>query len=209
MADIDFSGKVAYIYDEGTSKWYALSGAVNTAAAYEWTGTQIFGSSVSFEDVVKAKAGINNFQNPAARDLAISSPTNGIVCFVRQDANGSVINEIQYYYNGSWRSNDDAIKKIAKTSNHTLQLSDAGKTIIVTSSDPVVITVPSNSSVPFIVGQKIEIIRNGSGGVSIGNELGVSIHSKFNNKNIAAQYSGAILVKDDTNTWILIGDLMA
>jgi beta-lactamase superfamily II metal-dependent hydrolase len=60
-----------------------------------------------------------------------------------------------------------------------------------------------------LVGQKIEIIRKGSGEVSIAGAVGVTINSKNMNKRIASQYSGAILVKDDTNTWILIGDLKA
>jgi hypothetical protein len=49
---------------------------------------------------VFARAGVNNFQNPAARDLALTAPVNGTVCFVRQDAVGTQINELQYYFNG-------------------------------------------------------------------------------------------------------------
>ena len=209
MATIDYSGKVAYMYDSASDTWYAISGAVNTAASYVWTGTQDFGATVVFEDVVKSKAGVNNFLNPSARDLAIPSPQNGVVVFIRNDADGNVLNEIQYYYNGAWRSANDSISRLDKTANHTLELSDAGKTIFVTSSSDVEITIPLNSSVPFAINQKIEIIRNGSGNVSITGPVGVTINSKNSNKKIAARYSGAILTKYDTNTWILIGDLTA
>ena len=74
MTSIDTTGKVGYMYDEETDTWYALSGAVNTNAAYTWTATQTFGTTANFQSVLNAKAGVNNFQNPSARDLAITSP---------------------------------------------------------------------------------------------------------------------------------------
>ena len=81
MATIDTSGKIAYLYDQETNTWYAFSGTVNTAAAYTWLGTNTYSNTVVFEHVVRAEAGVNNFENPSARDAAITSPTNGIVCF--------------------------------------------------------------------------------------------------------------------------------
>jgi len=209
MATINSDGKVAYIYNASNQTWYALGGAVNTNAQYTWTADQRFGSVVTFDTVANAKAGVNNFQNLTARDAAITSPTNGIVCFVRQNNNGDVINQIQYYHNGEWRYYGDATDLVTTLSNYTIAKTDAGKTLNVDSSSDVTITVPLNSSVPFIKGQKVEIVRNGSGNVIFQGANGVTINSKFMNKKIAAQYSGAILVKIDTNTWLLIGDLTA
>jgi hypothetical protein len=203
-------GKIAYIYDQETDTWYPVAGSTNTAANFDWNGAHTFASTVSFSSVVNAKAGINNFLNPEARDAVITSPANGVVAFIRQDANGNVVNEIQYYYNGLWREYNDSARILSKTDNYTVSVLDAGKTIRVTASTDKTITIPLNSSVPFVIGQRIEIIRNGSGEVSVaGESVGVTINSKNGNKRIAAQYSGAVLVKDDTNTWILIGDLKA
>jgi hypothetical protein len=210
MATINSDGKVAYIYNASNQTWYALGGAVNTNAQYTWTADQTFGAAVTFDTVANAKAGINNFQNPTARTAAIPSPINGIVSFIRQKDDGTVINQLQYYYNGEWRFINDSVDFVAKTENYTIAKEDAGKTISVTSSSDVVITIPANSTTPFIIGQKIEIIRNGSGNVSISGASGaVIINSKNSNKKIASQYSGAIISKMDTNTWILIGDLTA
>ena len=88
---------------------------------------------------------------------------------------------------------------------------DAGKTInaLCTTPDTITITVPANSTTPFVNGQKIEIFRSGTGDVSIAGAGGVTINSKNSNKKIAAQFSGCVLVKTDTNTWLLIGDLTA
>jgi hypothetical protein len=209
MATINSDGKVAYIYNAANQTWYALGGAVNTNAQYTWTADQRFGAAVTFDTVANAKAGVNNFQNTTARDAAIISPSNGVVCFVRQNNNGNVINQIQYYHNGEWRYYGDATDLVTTLSNYTIAKTDAGKTLNVDSSSDVTITVPLNSSVPFIKGQKIEVVRNGSGNVTFQGENGVTINSKFMNKKISSQYSGAVLVKIDTNTWLLIGDLTA
>lgn len=209
MAQINSDGKVAYIYNQSNDTWYAIGGAVNTNAQYTWTADQTFSSIVNFDMVANAKAGINNYQNPTARDAALPSPTNGIVCFVRQTDAGAVINQIQYYYNGEWRWSGDSADISLKTSDYTLAKTDAGKTINASSSSDITITVPANSNVPFINGQRIEIFRNGTGNVIIGNQVGVTINSKNSNKKIAAQYSGCVLTKTDTNTWLLIGDLTA
>lgn len=211
MATINSDGKIAYIYNESNDTWYALGGAVNTNAQYTWTADQTFGAVVTFETVLNAKAGINNFQNPTARDAALISPSNGIVCFVRQKDDGTVINQMQYYYNGQWRFINDTVDFILKTTNYTITQDDINKTISATCTSPntITITIPANSTTPFAVGNKIEIVREGTGEVDIAGAVGVTINSKFSNKKIAAQFSGAVITKTDTNTWLLIGDLTA
>jgi hypothetical protein len=209
MATINSDGKVAYIYKQSNDTWYALGAAVNTNAEYTWTADQTFSSVVNFDMVANAKAGINNFQNPTARDTALVSPTNGIVCFVRQTNAGAVINQIQYYHNGEWRWSGDSAEISLKTADYTITKDDAGKTVNASSASDIVITIPANSTTPFINGQKIEIFRSGTGNVSIAGAVGVTINSKNSNKKIAAQFSGCVLVKTDTNTWLLIGDLTA
>jgi hypothetical protein len=208
---ISSNGKVAYVYQDSTSTWHPVAGTTSTGANYAWTGTHNFGSAVTLTEVLTAKAGVNNFLNTAARDAALPSPTNGIVCFVRQTDGGSVINQIQYYHNGEWRWSGDSADISLKTANYTITKEDAGKTINVSSESPtdITITIPANSTIPFINGQKIEIFRSGTGNVIIAGAVGVTINSKNSNKKIAAQYSGCVLLKTDTNTWLLIGDLTA
>jgi hypothetical protein len=209
MTTIDTTGKVAYMYDEETDTWYAISGAINTAAPYTWTSTQSFNNTILANDVLNAKAGVNNFQNPTARDTAIPSPINGIVCFVRQEDSGAIINQLQYYYNGVWRDHHDSTTLNSKTASYTLALTDAGKTINMNVSVSNDLTIPLNGSVPFAIGQRLDIIQTGAGQTTIVPTSGVTLNSKNSNKKIAARYSGATLIKLDTDTWILIGDLTA
>lgn len=207
MASIGTDGKVAYIYDQATDTWYPVAGTANTSSDYVWSGTHTHANAVTFQDVVTSQAGINNFQNPTARDAAIPTPTNGIVAFVRQNDLGDQINQLQYYYNGTWRFINDGTDLFVETVDYTLQLSDAGTTILMTSANDTTVTVPPNSDVAFGIGQKVEVIRNGDGNVTFVEGTGVVINSKYDDLSIAAKYSAAALVKTDTNTWLLIGDL--
>lgn len=207
MATLDNSGKLAYMYDESTDTWYGVAGVANPAAAYTWTGTQTFANTAIFEDVLRAEAGVNNFQNPSARDTALPSPTNGIVCFVRQDNSGSPINQLQYYFNGAWRNAFSNIGLATKTANYTLVQEDAGRSVVMNMSVANTVTIPNFTSVPFSVGETINIIQQGAGQTEIVADAGVILNSKDGNKKLNAQYSAAAAVNVAQNSWILIGDL--
>ncbi len=210
MATINSDGKHAYVYNESDDTWYAIGGSVNTNQEYTWSADQTFSAATTFDNVIRAKGGINNFQNSTARDAALTSPIAGLVCFVRQENDGSVIDQVQYYSGSEWRYVNDSATFVTKTSAYTIAKSDAGKTISIESSSDVVITIPLNSTTPFTIGQKIEFIRYGTGAVSFaGATVGVIIYSKNSNKKISSRYSGAVLTKVDTNTWLLLGDLTA
>ena len=108
----DNSGKPAYMYDSVGDTWYAFGAKIDTASAYEWTNTQTFLNDVYFDDAVVAKDGWNNFLNPAARDAAITSAVHGTIVFVRQDAGGNPLNQIQFYNGTAWVANDGDINGV-------------------------------------------------------------------------------------------------
>jgi hypothetical protein len=199
----------AYIYKDGT--WYPISSPVNTAANYDWTGDHDFSGPVSFEEVLAARGGINNFQNPAARDLAIPSPVaSGTVVFIRQDSVGNTINQIQYYSGGTWINYNNIVIN-EKTASYTIALHDVDKLIKVNSTSNLEVTIPAQASVNFPIGSRIEVMRYGTGEVSIvvASGSGVTVRSKYNNNKISVQYSGAMLTKIGSDEWHLIGDLKA
>lgn len=207
MATISSNAKVGYIYQDGV--WYPIAGGnVNTAATFGWTGAHSFASAVSFSQVLQAKAGVNNFLNPTERDAAITSPTNGIVVFVRQNNNGDVINQIQYYSAGAW-VNHGNVEIDEKTSSYTIALKDVDKLIKVNSSSNLTVTIPPESSANFPIGSRLEIFRAGTGEVTLVAGASVDIRSKLNNTRISSQYSGTMLTKIGINEWHLIGDLKA
>jgi hypothetical protein len=203
MSTISAVGKVAYIYDQPTDTWHPVAGYANTTETYTWSGPHTFSNTVNFDSVLIAKAGINNFQSESTRNAAIPSPINGIVVFIRDS------NQIQYYHNGAWRVYGDNANLVEKTSGHILELIDAGTTIQMNVASAHTITIPTNASVPFQIGTQIAFIQIGLGQTSFTAPLGVEILSKNSNKKISSRYSPATLIKRDTNTWILIGDLTA
>jgi len=210
VANISSTAKVAYIYDSQTDTWYPTAGAANTSENYSWSGSHTFGNSVTFDDVVIAQGGVNNFQNPAARDAAITSPVPGTVVFVRQDNSGNSIRQIQYYSisSNSWVNYLDAQLE-NKTANYVIQLQDSGKAITMDSSSANTVTVPTNTSAAFPIGTIITIIQTGAGETSFVESAGVTIRSKNSYKKLNTQFAAAQLVKTETNIWILLGDLKA
>jgi hypothetical protein len=203
MSTISAVGKVGYIYDQPNDTWHPVAGYANTTETYTWSGPHTFSNTVNFDSVLNAKAGVNNFQSESTRNAAIPSPINGIVVFIRDS------NQIQYYHNGAWRVYGDNANLVEKTSGHVLELIDAGTTIQMNVSSGHTVTIPTNAQVPFQIGTQIAFVQIGLGQTSFTSASGVDILSKNSNKKISARYSPATLIKRDTNTWILIGDLTA
>lgn len=216
MPSLNTTGKLAYVYDDETDTFYAIGGNTNTAANYSWTGTQNFQNSVTFSDinaVVTAKAGINNFLNPAARDASLTSPVRGTICMIRQNSSGSAINEVQYYDGTIWIPVGGMVELNKQTGSGTqtwnLELENIGQTLTFDSTSTWTVQIPTNSTVAFPIGSEIDVFRLNTGSVTFAAASGVTLLSKNDNKSIAARYSGASIFKIDTNTWLLVGDLIA
>ena len=95
-------GKPGFIYNAADDVWYELSGKTDTSGTFEWAGLQSYLSAVTMLEALIAKKGINNYLNPAARDVAITSPVSGTVIFLRQNAAGNTINQVQFYNGSNW-----------------------------------------------------------------------------------------------------------
>jgi hypothetical protein len=87
----------------------------------------------------------------------------------------------------------------------TLLLSDSGKLITTSSASAVAITVPPESSVPWVKGMSIPFIQEGAGKLSFVGGAGVDIRSAGGYKSIAAQYGQALLVYRGSDVWDLTG----
>jgi hypothetical protein len=94
-------------------------------------------------------------------------------------------------------------------SSYTLSLVDGNNTTIVemTSSTVNTIIVPANSAVTFNIGTQISVVQAGTGQTSIVADSGVTILSAGGALKLRDQYSFATLIKKETNTWYLSGDI--
>jgi hypothetical protein len=199
-------GKTAYIYQNGT--WYAISGAANTALNYTWSGTHTYGAPVTTNDVINAKAGVNNFNNPTHRDQVLTQPVRGLVCFIAENENSVRVDQLQYFDGTIWQNISGYKTITSKLSSYTLAASDNSRVITVDSTSPTTITVPANLTTSIPVGYSVDIIQLGTGSTTIAPEsVAVSVKSKNNTMSLDGQFSKATLIKLDTNTWSLSGDI--
>ena len=89
------------------------------------------------------------------------------------------------------------------TTAYTLVLTDAGKQVTMSNAAASTLTVPPNASVAFAVGVRIQVIQLGAGAVTLTAGAGVTL-SEVGNNLVLGQYGSAILVKQATNTWIVL-----
>lgn len=87
-------------------------------------------------------------------------------------------------------------------------LSDNGKLVTLNNASPIALTVPSNTSVAYATGAQINIVQLGDGQVTVSGDAGVTVYSTPGSK-LREKYSAATLIKLDTDTWLLTGDLSA
>jgi hypothetical protein len=96
-----------------------------------------------------------------------------------------------------------------QTASYTLVLSDADKLVemnVATAND---LTIPLNSSVAFATGTQILLAQYGAGQTTVVATSGVTIRSNGGKLKLNVQYSGATLIKIDTDEWYLFGDIVA
>jgi len=90
---------------------------------------------------------------------------------------------------------------------YTPVLGDAGKVVTLDNANPIAVTVPLNAAVAYPIGINIDFFQKGAGKVTFAGDGGVTVSSRGGCLSIADQYVGVTLIKMDTDTWYLVGDL--
>lgn len=92
---------------------------------------------------------------------------------------------------------------VSRTTDHTLAPQDAYKAILVNSASNITVTVSGATNLG--VGERIDIIRIGTGTVTV-SPSGVTLNYTPGPK-LRAQYSAASLLCVATNSYLLLGDI--
>jgi hypothetical protein len=92
---------------------------------------------------------------------------------------------------------------------YTLAVSDAGQLVTLSNASAITLTVPTNAAVPFAIGTQITITQANSGQVTIAGAVGVTVNAADSATKLRTQWSAATLIKTNTNSWILFGDISA
>jgi len=91
---------------------------------------------------------------------------------------------------------------------YTLVLTDAHKLVTLSNASAISLTVPTNASVAFDIGDQVNLLQLGAGQVTVGG-AGVTLRSQGSKLKLNGQYSTATLVKIGTDEWVLLGNTAA
>ena len=91
---------------------------------------------------------------------------------------------------------------------YTLILADSTKLVTLDNAVAITVTVPANSSVAYPTGTQINLLQKGVGQVTVAGAVGVTVNATPGLK-IRSQWGAGTLIKIDTDTWVLLGDLVA
>lgn len=91
---------------------------------------------------------------------------------------------------------------------YTLVLADAHKLVTLSNASAITLTVPTNASVAFDIGDQVNLLQLGAGQVTVGG-AGVTLRSQGSKLKLNGQYATATLVKIGTDEWVLLGNTAA
>ena len=91
---------------------------------------------------------------------------------------------------------------------YTLVLADAHKLVTLSNASGITLTIPTNSSVAFDIGDQVSIVQLGAGQVTVGG-AGVTLRSQGSKLKLNGIYSAATLIKIATDEWVLVGNTAA
>lgn len=104
----------------------------------------------------------------------------------------------------------DSLTLNAQTgTTYTLVLADAHKVVTLNNSSAITLTVPTNASVAFEVGDQVNLLQLGAGQVTVAGASGVTLRAQGSKVKLNGQYAIGTLVKIGTDEWVLVGNTVA
>ena len=88
---------------------------------------------------------------------------------------------------------------------YTLVLTDAHDLVTLNNASAITLTIPTNSSVAFTIGDQVNLLQLGAGQVTVGG-AGVTIRSQGSKLKLNGQYSAVTCIKIGTDEWVLVGN---
>jgi hypothetical protein len=91
---------------------------------------------------------------------------------------------------------------------YTLSLTDAQKLVTLNNASAISLTVPTNATAAFTIGDQVNLLQLGAGQVTVSG-AGVTFRSEGSKLKLKAQYAIATLIKVGTDEWVVVGNLSA
>lgn len=91
--------------------------------------------------------------------------------------------------------------------SYQLTLADSDSVVRMSRSSEITVNIPNNNLVGFKTGTQIIFVQEGTGQIRFTASSGVTLVANENRYKTYGQWSGAALIKLDTNLWFLGGDI--
>jgi hypothetical protein len=108
---------------------------------------------------------------------------------------------------GAAKAGFNSIQNAQAGTTYTLALTDLGKLVELNNAASITLTIPTNASVSFAVGDRIDLLQTGAGQVTIAGAAGVTVNSESSKLKLAGQWAAATLIKRAADTWVAVGNL--
>lgn len=93
--------------------------------------------------------------------------------------------------------------------SYTVVLSDNGKVVEVSNSSPIIVYIPTNSTA-FPIGSQITVLQSGTGQITFAASTpATTTVNGTPGLKLRTQWSSAVLLKRDTEQWVVLGDVVA
>ena len=161
----------------------------------------------------------------AAKGDLLSASANDTLSILSVGSNGTVLTANSATASGlAWTTPDVTLTNTATLTNktltapvinisinsqssaYTLVLADNGKMVEMSTS--ATLTIPLNANAAFATGAQITILQTTSGQVTIAGDSGVTVNGTPGLK-LRAQWSSAVCIKRASDSWVVLGDLVA
>ena len=222
-ADIQAALRIYHYGDENYNPANASEGSlVNPSIAYTINNLQ---SQITAIDI---NATLKNTDFAAKGDL-LSASANDTLSVLSVGTNGQVLTANSATASGlQWATPDVTLTNTATLTNKTLTapvinisinpqtvayelvLADNGKMVEVSSASAVTLSIPTNANQAFATGAQITILQTGAGQVTIAATTpGTTTVNGSPGLKLRAQWSSAVCIKRATDSWVVLGDLVA
>jgi len=194
---------MANLVKMAANSWVLTGVMMNTITDGEVTESKIAAGAVTSaklasDSVTTAKILDSNVTTAKVADSAITSAKIADGTIVNADVSAAAAIDLGKIADATINT---------QSTNYPLVLTDKNKFIKMDSASNRTIGVPLHSTVDFPTGSQIHLIRYGIGTLEVIGESGAVNIYATPGKFLRAQYSSATLLKCDTNTWLLMGDL--
>jgi tryptophan synthase alpha subunit len=150
---------------------------------------------------------VMTFADSTARGLAIATAIEGMVSYLEDS------NKYQYYTGSAWADlvPIPVIENTTINAAYTAIATNAGGFIYSTASSNVTVNIPDL----YQVGDRIDIIRDGAGtvtivaGTGVSSWAGVGVSGTANTFKIDQQYNGATVLKVAAGSYRVIGKIVS